>query len=168
MFSRRISLTRVSKLLRLVSISTGLSIPESRHAKGAFRRRRNHARTFVLSLNERRITLSFSLHSRSVRERKKSRPIIIGQSHVEASRAAIIRTFTNRLGERCENYRRETLSLDLSCPLGTALKETGRLRPLNSRRPHREKRYSRGSRCARAHEGHICETCVHDTAIKNA
>lgn len=89
--SRRISLTRVSKSLRLVSISTGLSIPKSRHAKGVFSRRRNHARTFVLSLNERRITSSVRspfILALLDQERKRSRPIILGQSHVEPSRAA--------------------------------------------------------------------------------
>ncbi|KAL0120940.1 hypothetical protein PUN28_008569 [Cardiocondyla obscurior] len=50
---------------------------------------------------------------------------------ISESNGAIIRTFANQLGERCENYRRETLSR-LSCPLGTALEETGRLRALNS------------------------------------
>jgi len=65
--------------------------------------------------------------------------IILGRaepSRLEPS-GAIIRTFANRLGERRENYRRETLSR-LSCSSGTALEETGRLRPLNTRGPHSE------------------------------
>lgn len=81
--SRRISLTRVSKLLRLALISTGLSIPEGRYAKGAFRRRRNHSRTFVLSLNERRITLSLSLYSRLCWIKR-------GKDHAQSSSAKVV------------------------------------------------------------------------------
>lgn len=72
------------------------------------------------------------------RKRKSARCNHFRPSRVESNRA-IIRTFANQLGERCENYRRETLSR-LSCPLGTALEETGRLRALNSCGPHREER----------------------------
>lgn len=139
--ARRISLTRVSKLhrARLVLIPTA-KYPEGWYAKGAFRRRRN--RTFVFSLNERRIMPPFP-HPFSPWERKSTgvrarAAIIFGRGRVE-SNGAIIRTFANQLGERCENYRHETL-FRLSCPLGTALEETGRLRALNSCGPHREER----------------------------
>lgn len=131
---------------------------------------------FVFSLDERRIMLPPSLqpHPLFSRERKRTGARERERcNHLRPSRAesngAIIRTFANQLGERCENYRRETLSR-LSCPLGTALEETGRLRALNSCGPHREERLSRDPGTGARARAHGCEThaaCVY-TTVKSA
>lgn len=90
----------------------GLSIqgPEGRYAKAGFRRRRNRA--FLLSFNERRLTISaprFPLYRRK-KENARVRERALQSSEPNG---AIIRTFANQLDERCENCRRETLPLSL-------------------------------------------------------
>jgi len=69
---------------KLVSILTA-KYPEGRYAKGAFRRRRN--RTFVFSLNERRIMLPPSLHPRpsSPKDRKRTGARALQSSSAESS-----------------------------------------------------------------------------------
>lgn len=113
--ARRILLTRVSKLHRawLVSIPTA-KYPEGRYAKGAFRRRRN--RTFVFSLNERRIMLPPFLHPPFPWERKRDgrarAAIIFGRGRVERSYHSHICKPTGRTVWKLQ--ARDALSLVLS------------------------------------------------------
>lgn len=142
--ARRISLTRVSKLHRASNScrSQRLSIQRADMQKTPFAGV-EIARSFSRWTKDescfRPLFILALLPRKTERERARARCNHLRPSRVE-SNGAIIRTFANQLGERCENYRREMLSR-LSCPLGMALEETGRLRALNSWPP------SKGERC---------------------